>query len=145
MLMTINKAWLYGRGLDLPVKMEYDLTLAKKAYELAGQWYAARTTDEISKLNFTESDLQDILSTQICMLSSPQSCCTAINICMACSCIPRTSSTSPPLPSLLVDHLSTVYKFFTSPNTEIRFHFYQVALADPSSVAAKAFTAEATN
>ena len=53
--------------------------------------------------------------------------------------------TSPPLPSLLVDHLGTVYKFSTSPNAEIRFRFYQVALADPSSVAAKAFAVEAAN
>ena len=53
--------------------------------------------------------------------------------------------TSPPLPSLLVNHLGTVYKFSASPNAEIRFRFYQVALADPSSVAAKAFAVEAAN
>ncbi|EDR02480.1 uncharacterized protein LACBIDRAFT_253885 [Laccaria bicolor S238N-H82] len=120
-LNTVDwQAWLYGGGLDLPVKMEYDLTLAKKAYELADRWDAARTTEDISKLNFTESDLQDVSSTQIfAFLERLQ--------------------TFPPLPSLLVNHLGTVYKFSTSPNAEIRFRFYQVALADPSSVAAKAF------
>ena len=87
-LTTINKAWLYGGGLDLPVKIEYDLTLAKKAYELADRWDAARTTEDISKLNFTESDLQDVSSTQICTFPSPQSCCTTIDVYMASSRIP---------------------------------------------------------
>ena len=98
MLTTMNKAWLYGGGLDLPVKMEYDLTLAKKAYELADRWDAARTTEDISKLNFTESDLQDVSSTQICTFPSPQSCYTAIDIYMASSRIPRTSSSFPTSP-----------------------------------------------
>lgn len=98
MLTTINKAWLYGGGLDLPVKMEYDLTLAKRAYELADRWDAARTIEDISKLNFTELDLQDVSSTQICTFSSPQSCCTAIDIYMAYSRIPRTSSNFPTSP-----------------------------------------------
>ena len=88
MLMTIDKAWLYGGGLDLPVKMEYDLTLAKKAYELADRWDAARTTEDISKLNFTQSDLQDVSSTQVCTFSPPQSCCTAIDVYVASSRIP---------------------------------------------------------
>ncbi|KIK04477.1 hypothetical protein K443DRAFT_675932 [Laccaria amethystina LaAM-08-1] len=126
-LNTVDwQAWLYGGGLDLPVKMEYDLTLAKKAYELADRWDAARTVEDISKLNFTELDLQDVSSTQIfAFLERLQ--------------------TSPPLPSPLVVHLGTVYKFSTSTNAEIRFRFYQVALADPSSVAAKAFAVEAAN
>ena len=70
MLMTINKAWPYGGGLDLPVKMEYDLTLAKKAYKVGNQWDAASTAEDILKLNFTQLDLQDVSSTQICIFSS---------------------------------------------------------------------------
>ena len=57
-------AWLYGEGVDLPVKMDYDLTLAETAYKLAERWDAARTTD-ISKLDFKESDLKDFNSNQI--------------------------------------------------------------------------------
>jgi hypothetical protein len=98
MLTTLNKAWLYGGGLDLPVKIEYDLTLAKKAYELADRWDAARTVEDISKLNFTELDLQDVSSTQICTFSSPQSSCTIFDIYMAYSRIPRTSSNFPTSP-----------------------------------------------
>ena len=29
------QAWLHGEGTELPVKMEYDTTLAQQAYDLA--------------------------------------------------------------------------------------------------------------
>lgn len=57
-------AWFYGQGVELPVKMDYDLTLAETAYKLAARWDAARRTD-ISKLDFTESDLNEFKSNQI--------------------------------------------------------------------------------
>jgi hypothetical protein len=59
---------LYGEGLELPVKMEYDTTLAEQSYKLAARWDAARTTDA-SKLNFKESDLDGFDSNQISMSS----------------------------------------------------------------------------
>ena len=43
--------------------MEYDLTLAQKAYLLAEKWDSARGT-ETSKLDFTESDLQEFSASQ---------------------------------------------------------------------------------
>ena len=43
--------------------MEYDVTLAQKAYQLAEKWDSARDT-EIPKLDFTESDLTDFSSNQ---------------------------------------------------------------------------------
>ena len=52
------QAWFYGEGIDLPVEMEYDLTLAKEAYELASRWDAARTVEDTSRLSFRESDLK---------------------------------------------------------------------------------------
>lgn len=30
-----SKAWLHGEGTELPVKMEYDTSLAQQAYDLA--------------------------------------------------------------------------------------------------------------
>ena len=57
-------AWFYGEGVELPVKMDYDLTLAETAYKLAARWDTARETD-ISKLDFNESDLKDFNSNQI--------------------------------------------------------------------------------
>ena len=57
-------AWLYGEGVELPVKMDYDLTLAETAYKLAARWDTARETD-ISRLDFNESDLKDFNSNQI--------------------------------------------------------------------------------
>jgi leukotriene-A4 hydrolase len=59
------QAWFYGEGLTLPVEMEYDMTLAKKAYDLAKRWDASRSISEISKLGFKESDLHAFNSNQI--------------------------------------------------------------------------------
>lgn len=57
-------AWFYGQGTQLPVHMEYDLSLAEKAYKLAERWDAARNT-EVSHLDFKDSDLKDFNSNQI--------------------------------------------------------------------------------
>jgi len=123
-LDSVNwNAWLYGEGIELPVKMSYDLTLAEKAYSLAERWDAARDT-EISLLNFKETDLQDFNSNQIVVfLEKLQS--------------------YHPLPSDLVLYLGTLYHLSTTPNAEIRFRFYEVSLADPSSSAAKRLAVDA--
>jgi len=44
--------------------MEYDLTLAWKAYQLAEKWDSAREI-ETPELDFQESDLKDFSSNQI--------------------------------------------------------------------------------
>ena len=130
MLKTISKAWFYGRGLDLlevPVKMEHDLTLAKKACKLADQWNTARTMKDISKLSFTESDLLDVSSMQIVhchLLNHPVLQLTYTWLIVA---FLEHLKTFPPLPSPMADHLGTVYKFSTSSQAEIRFQCYQVA------------------
>ncbi len=56
-------AWFYGEGIELPVKMEYDISLAETAYDLAARWDAARSTD-IAKLDFKKSDLDEFNSNQ---------------------------------------------------------------------------------
>jgi hypothetical protein len=43
--------------------MEYDLTLAQKAYKLAEKWDSARQS-EISELDFKETDLKDFSAGQ---------------------------------------------------------------------------------
>ena len=41
-LQTVDwDAWLHGEGLELPVRMEYDQTLAAEAFALAARWIKA--------------------------------------------------------------------------------------------------------
>lgn len=63
-------AWFYGEGTELPVKMEYDLTLVEPAYSLADKWDAARNED-VAHLTFKTTDLDHFNSNQIgqCILS----------------------------------------------------------------------------
>lgn len=56
-------AWFYGEGIELPVKMEYDLSLAETAYKLAARWDAARSSD-VAKLDFKDTDLDSFNSNQ---------------------------------------------------------------------------------
>lgn len=49
----------------------------------------------------------------------------------------------PPLPSDLILYLGSLYNFSTTSNAEIRLRFYEVALADPSTAAAKTLAVEA--
>ncbi|KIM39154.1 hypothetical protein M413DRAFT_447486 [Hebeloma cylindrosporum] len=116
-------AWLYGEGVELPVKMDYDLTLAETAYKLAERWDAAREID-IPNLDFNESDLKDFNSNQIVVF------------------LEKLESYFP-LPSDLILHLGTIYKLSTTPNAEIRLRFYQVALSDSTSSAAKTLAVDA--
>lgn len=60
----VLQAWLHHSGLRLPVEMEYDLTLANPANELADRWYESRHTTDISKLDFKGSDLDSLDANQ---------------------------------------------------------------------------------
>jgi hypothetical protein len=44
-----------------------------------------------------------------------------------------------PLPSSHINHLGEIYHLSTSPNSEIRLRFYQLALLDPASEVARIF------
>jgi len=97
--------------------------LAETAYKLAERWDSARKSD-VSHLDFKDSDLKDFNSNQIVVfLEKLQS--------------------YPPLPSELVRHLGRLYGLDSTPNAEIRLRFYEVALADPQSSAAKTLAVEA--
>ena len=135
-------AWLYGEGVELPVEMDYDLTLAETAYKLAKRWDAARETG-IPNLDFNESDLKDFDSNQIGL-------CFFLKGFNHTNTHPLTSvvfleklESYPSLPSDLTLHLGTLYKLSTTPNAEIRLRFYQVALSDPCSSAAKTLAIDA--
>lgn len=60
--------WLRGTGLDLPVNMEYDTTLADAAYSLAAKWDDARWKGE---MDFKSSDLDNFTSSQTGMFWNP--------------------------------------------------------------------------
>ncbi|KAH6904902.1 leukotriene-A4 hydrolase [Coprinopsis sp. MPI-PUGE-AT-0042] len=116
-------AWLYGEGVNLPVKMEYDTTMAKEAYDLAERWDSARSVDR-SRLRFKESDLDNLnTNQQIAFLERLHA--------------------YEPLQGYLVNLLGSTYHFSTTGNAEIRFRFYQIALNDAASEESKAFAVEA--
>ncbi|KAJ7677326.1 peptidase family M1-domain-containing protein [Mycena rosella] len=119
-------AWFYGEGLTLPVKMEYDLTLAHEAYALADRWDASRSIAEVSALDFKKSDLDTFSSTQIVVF------------------LERLQD-FPALPFTHIAHLGTVYAVADTTNAEIRLRFYNLALSPPASEAAVHFAPQATN
>ncbi|KAI0063061.1 zincin [Artomyces pyxidatus] len=116
-------AWFFGEGTKLPVEPVYDTTLAKPAYGLAERWDAARASDA-SNLEFKESDVADFNSNQKVVFL-------------------ERLATYAPLPSSHISLIGALYGFSTSANAEIRLRFYNVALKDPSSDAAKSFAQEA--
>jgi len=119
--------WLFGEGLTLPVPVEYDMTLAFESYALAQRWNKSRSTD-VSKLDFGASDLKNMDANQIIVF------------------LERLQSDSfQPLPKTHIDHLGTIYGFSMTNNAEIRLRFYQVALLDPGSDAARVYAQEAAN
>ncbi|KAJ7743783.1 peptidase family M1-domain-containing protein [Mycena metata] len=114
-------AWFYGEGVELPVKMTYDTTLAQAAYALADRWDASRSTTELTE--FKTSDLADFNSNQtIVFLERLQAL--------------------PALPFSHLEHLGTLYGLASTPNAEVRLRFYALALAPPTSDAAKHFAPE---
>ncbi|KAF5356193.1 hypothetical protein D9756_004300 [Leucocoprinus leucothites] len=119
-------AWLFGEGTQLPVTLEFDTSLATRAYALAKRWDDARSTSDTSRLDFSQNDLDGLNGNQIVVFLEKL-------------------LSYPPLPSDLVFHMATLYGLSTTPNAEIRLRFYGVALQDPASPAAKEFAVQAAN
>ncbi|EGN94342.1 hypothetical protein SERLA73DRAFT_188178 [Serpula lacrymans var. lacrymans S7.3] len=117
-------AWFYGEGLALPVKMEYDMTLAKEANQLAERWDASRAISDITKLEFQSSDIDVMDAKQkVVFLERLQTF----------SC----------LPSAHLFHLDELYKLSSTLSAELRLRFYQLVLPDSTSAAAKHFAPQA--
>ncbi|KAL6301026.1 peptidase family M1-domain-containing protein [Sparassis latifolia] len=114
------KEWLHGEGLTLPNTMVYDTALARQAYALAEQWDASRSEPDTSRLAFKETDLDEFNSNQKTVF------------------LERLQS-YPALPSAHVNFLGSLYGFTNTKNAELRLRFYQIALVDPASDAAKGF------
>jgi len=107
-------AWFYGEGLKLPVEPSYDTTLADPAYGLAVRWDTSRSISDVTKLDFTASDVEAFNSNQKIVFL-------------------ERLATYTPLPPAHISHLGALYEVATSANAEIRLRFYQVALKDPTS------------
>lgn len=59
-------AWLHGEGIDLPVKMEYDDTLAKQSFALAKRWLdVVKTSADPTSANFSSSDVANFDTDQL--------------------------------------------------------------------------------
>ncbi|KAI6159444.1 peptidase family M1-domain-containing protein [Pisolithus thermaeus] len=116
-------AWLHGEGLTLPVPVEYDVTLARESNLLADRWNKARTATNLQEI-FKASDVQELDANQIVVF------------------LERLQS-YPALPKHHISFLGSTYSFATTPNAEIRFRFYEVALLDPQSVAAREYAVDA--
>ncbi|KAI5991089.1 peptidase family M1-domain-containing protein [Pisolithus orientalis] len=116
-------AWLHGEGLTLPVPIEYDMTLARQSNVLADRWDKARTSINLQEL-FDASDLQKLDANQVVVF------------------LERLQSYAA-LPKSHINFLGSTYSFATTPNAEIRLRFYQVALLDPQSDAAREYAVDA--
>ncbi|KAI0271734.1 hypothetical protein BC834DRAFT_950104 [Gloeopeniophorella convolvens] len=117
-------AWFYGEGLKLPVEPSYDTTLAESAYDLAARWDKSRSESDVSKLDFTPSDIEHFDSNQKIVFL-------------------ERLATFAPLPSTHIERIGTLYGVATSPNAEIRQRFYNVGLKDDQSSAAQVLAEDA--
>lgn len=119
-------AWFFGEGLELPVKMEYDTSLAKDAYELAVRWDSSRDITDVSKLSFTAADLKDFNSNQIIVF------------------LEKLQSYSS-LPPSHVKHLGSLYNLDSTQNAELRLRYYEVALMEHSGAVAHEIASSAAH
>jgi len=100
------EAWLHGRGLDLPVQVDYDTNFADAAYALAKRWNDAR---DAAHLHFGPPDIASFTSNQIVVFL-------------------ETLETSPVFAPRLVHALNKAYSLDGTSNQEIRLRWYAVAL-----------------
>jgi len=101
------EAWLHGDGLDLPVDIKYDTSMADKAYDLAKRWDAARKEDTI---DFSAKDLEGFSSNQTVVFL-------------------ETLESYDSLPPKYLREMNKCYGFDDTENAEIRLRWYNVALA----------------
>ncbi|GAA5864072.1 hypothetical protein JCM8547_005126 [Rhodosporidiobolus lusitaniae] len=107
-------AWLNGEGLELPVKMEYDLTLATACYTLAKKWLSVRNASRMDlRASFSKSDLASFSATQIVVFLETMGTYDAFR---------------PSEGSHVVEVLGEVYGVKESTNPEIALRFLLLAL-----------------
>ena len=128
--LTLTQAWFYGEGLKLPAEPSYDTTLADPAYGLAARWDTSRSISDVTKLDFTASDVKDFNSNQKSEPVEGYFSPTSHSIIVV---FLERLATYTPLPSAHISHLGALYEVATTSNAEIRLRFFQVALKDPTS------------
>ncbi|KAG8864305.1 hypothetical protein FRB96_006126 [Tulasnella sp. 330] len=110
------EAWLHGEGLELPVAIKYDTTLAQQAYDLADKWDKSREAKDPSTLNFSGDDLKPLNPNQIMVF------------------IKTLEGLSSPLPATHIRYMSDTYTLFnTTGNAEIRSPWYVLVLASDAA------------
>ena len=119
-LNTIDwDAWLHGEGLELPVKMEYDTTLAEHAYALATRWIKVITAPgKAENEKFGANDIKGWNTNQIIVFLEKL-------------------HAGPRVPPPMVKRLDDAYGFSNAKNGEILLRFYEVALEAEGGVYAR--------
>ncbi|KAJ1030819.1 hypothetical protein NDA18_002050 [Ustilago nuda] len=104
------EAWFHGEGTELPVKMEYDTTLAEQAFSLAQRWISViEGKTSLDKAHFTKEDIKGWNANQIVVF------------------LERLHS-GPKVPLAITKKLDEVYGFSTATNGEVLLRFFEVAL-----------------
>lgn len=104
--------WLHGEGMHLPVKMEFDNSLAVQAQKLADRWIRVVQGKQASeKERFGPKDIQGWDSNQVVVFL-------------------EALHSGPKLAAAHAEQLDKTYGFSTQTNSEIRLRFYEVALED---------------
>ncbi|KAI0809140.1 peptidase family M1-domain-containing protein [Irpex lacteus] len=111
--------WLYGEGLKLPDEVKYDTSSVEAALNLAARWDKARDNTNPKSI-FSPEDVKNFESNQKVVFL-------------------QTLRTYPSLPSSHVNAIAELYEVSGTHNSEIRLQFYEVALSDPESAAAKKY------
>lgn len=108
--------WLYGEGLKLPVKMEYDNTLAVQSQRLADRWIKVVKGESPAKEeHFGPDDIVGWDSNQVVVFL-------------------EALHSGPKLTNETAELLDKTYNFSKQANAEIRLRFYEVALEDKSTI-----------
>ncbi|SPO19828.1 related to leukotriene-A4 hydrolase [Ustilago trichophora] len=103
-------AWFHGEGLELPVKMEYDTTLAEQAFTLANRWIQViEGHSSLDKAGFKREDIQGWSANQVVVF------------------LERLHS-GPKVPLAVTQRLDEVYEFSKATNGEVLLRFFEVAL-----------------
>ncbi|SPO34784.1 related to leukotriene-A4 hydrolase [Pseudozyma flocculosa] len=103
-------AWFHGEGLELPVKMEYDTTLAEQAFSLAARWervVAGKST--VKDEGFSPDDIKGWNANQVVVFLEKL-------------------HTGPKMPLAVTKQLDQVYGFSAATNSEVLLRFFEVAL-----------------
>ncbi|UZJ54744.1 hypothetical protein CBS101457_004064 [Exobasidium rhododendri] len=108
--------WLHGEGLHLPVKMEYDNTLAVESQDLADRWIKViQGKKSAEEEKFSTSDIEGWHSNQVVVFLEKL-------------------HSGPKLSNHYTGLLDKTYNFSKQTNSEIKLRFYEVALEDPKTL-----------